>query len=254
MEHLTDIMQRHKEYLDTCTLSELDYAGVKAIGNSILRLSELENTTLAIYDTHRQNYLVTRWKFDHEILCQPEKGEELSPDFFWRLTHPDDLRFVMDAEVCAYQFICSLPVEERKDYKLVLDYRLKNRESHYIRFTKQSMVLEMDKYGAIWLVLVLFDLVSGEESKEQPHRMLVNIKTSKQYLLNDDDCSSGKLFTRREKEILQLLAQGLDSVDIAKRLFLSVCTVNNHRSNIMQKANAKNIAQALLYAKRLGMI
>lgn len=51
--------------------------------------------------------------------------------------------------------------------------------------------------------------------------------------------------TRREKEILQLLAEGFTSHDIAGKLFLSSYTVDTHRKNMLQKFNVHN-TQALL--------
>lgn len=47
--------------------------------------------------------------------------------------------------------------------------------------------------------------------------------------------------TRREKEILQLLAQGLNGPQIADKLFLSPYTVETHRKNLMQKLNATSL-------------
>jgi two-component system, NarL family, nitrate/nitrite response regulator NarL len=51
--------------------------------------------------------------------------------------------------------------------------------------------------------------------------------------------------TRREKEILQLLAKGLTSHEIATQLFLSTFTVDTHRRNMLQKFNVHN-TQALI--------
>jgi two-component system, NarL family, nitrate/nitrite response regulator NarL len=51
--------------------------------------------------------------------------------------------------------------------------------------------------------------------------------------------------TRREKEILQLLAKGLTSNEIAEKLFLSTFTVDTHRRNMLQKFNVHN-TQALI--------
>jgi DNA-binding NarL/FixJ family response regulator len=66
--------------------------------------------------------------------------------------------------------------------------------------------------------------------------------------------SSDKLLTDRETEVLKLISQGLDSHDIAERLFISVNTVNNHRQKILSKTRTKNATQALLYAKKVGII
>ncbi len=54
--------------------------------------------------------------------------------------------------------------------------------------------------------------------------------------------------TKREIEILQLVCDGLSSVQIAEKLFLSEKTVNNHRNNIMQKIGANNVSSMVKYA------
>lgn len=51
--------------------------------------------------------------------------------------------------------------------------------------------------------------------------------------------------TKREKEILKLLATGKTSVTIAEELFLSPLTVDTHRKNIMQKFQVKNVAELI---------
>jgi DNA-binding NarL/FixJ family response regulator len=50
------------------------------------------------------------------------------------------------------------------------------------------------------------------------------------------------LLTRREKEVLHLIAEGLTNQEIADRLFVSVSTVDTHRKNLLQKLSAKNTA------------
>jgi DNA-binding NarL/FixJ family response regulator len=59
--------------------------------------------------------------------------------------------------------------------------------------------------------------------------------------------------TTREKEVLALIAAGNSSKEIAKKLFLSVSTVETHRANLMAKIGARNIAQLIQYALREGL-
>jgi DNA-binding NarL/FixJ family response regulator len=65
---------------------------------------------------------------------------------------------------------------------------------------------------------------------------------------------SYELLTPREREILQLVAEGKSSKDIANLLTLSVYTVETHRANILQKLNLKSAAELILYAVRKGII
>ena len=60
--------------------------------------------------------------------------------------------------------------------------------------------------------------------------------------------------TRREKEIVALVAEGLTSKEIAEKLFLSVKTVETHRANIMEKLELKGLADLVRYAIKVGLI
>jgi len=62
------------------------------------------------------------------------------------------------------------------------------------------------------------------------------------------------LLTDREKEVLQLLAEGRANKEVATLLDLSLSTVETHRSNLMQKLNLHNTAEIVLYAVRKGLI
>jgi NarL family two-component system response regulator LiaR len=59
--------------------------------------------------------------------------------------------------------------------------------------------------------------------------------------------------TEREMEILQLLAQGVENKEIARRLVLREATVRTHVSNILSKLHLANRVQATLYALRKGI-
>jgi two-component system, NarL family, response regulator NreC len=62
------------------------------------------------------------------------------------------------------------------------------------------------------------------------------------------------LLTSREREVLQLVAEGKSNKDIAQLLNLSVYTVETHRSNIMEKLNLHGVPELILYAVRKGII
>ena len=62
------------------------------------------------------------------------------------------------------------------------------------------------------------------------------------------------LLTPREREVLQLVAEGKSNKDVAQLLNLSVYTVETHRSNIMEKLNLRGVPELILYAVRKGII
>ena len=60
--------------------------------------------------------------------------------------------------------------------------------------------------------------------------------------------------TRREKEVLQALAEGLDSKDIARKLHITVETERTHMVNILNKLGVHSRLQALVFAARNGVV
>ena len=70
----------------------------------------------------------------------------------------------------------------------------------------------------------------------------------------EDDKKEAIQFTSREKEILQLLAEGLSNKDIADVLYISVRTVIGHKSNMLAKTGCKSTISLLAYALKNKLI
>ncbi|MFI7608039.1 response regulator [Micromonospora sp. NPDC049366] len=68
------------------------------------------------------------------------------------------------------------------------------------------------------------------------------------------DTVAARRITEREEEVLKLVAEGHSSKDIADLLFLSVKTVERHRSNILQKLGLRDRLELTRYAIRAGLI
>ena len=122
-------------------------------------------------------------------------------------------------------------------------------------FNQQSFIEKMMSNGASGYVL---KNASGQELMEG----INTIVQGKEYLSFDaaialrhtDKSSSVPVITRREKEVLELIANGFTNNEIAKQLFLSCTTVDTHRKNLLAKFEAKNIASLIKQAMQLHMI
>ncbi len=73
------------------------------------------------------------------------------------------------------------------------------------------------------------------------------------YVAQEQEDEVNKL-TGREKQVLQLIAQGKSNKEIAKLLELSVNTVSVHRANLMEKMNIHRTAELVLFAIRKGLV
>jgi DNA-binding NarL/FixJ family response regulator len=83
-------------------------------------------------------------------------------------------------------------------------------------------------------------------------RLLVEDYTRQLHGRNLED--TYELLTNREREILQLAAEGKSNKEIAGLLNLSVYTIETHRKNIMEKLNLHSLPELILYAVRKGVI
>jgi two-component system, NarL family, response regulator DegU len=68
------------------------------------------------------------------------------------------------------------------------------------------------------------------------------------------DVPAESIITRREEEVLQLIAEGLSTTEVATRLFISVKTVKNHLASVYQKLDSRDRTQAVVRAVKMGII
>jgi len=66
---------------------------------------------------------------------------------------------------------------------------------------------------------------------------------------NDD-----QIITRREEEVLQLIAEGLSTTEVAAQLYISVKTVKNHLASIYGKLDSRDRTQAVIRAVKMGIV
>lgn len=125
--------------------------------------------------------------------------------------------------------------------------------------TDRDFVLDMLKAGAS-------GYVTKAESGEELVRAIRSVRANRKYLCPEiaatvtgalldtgDGTAATPRLGSRERQVLQLVADGNTSVKIAERLHLASSTVEVHRRNIMRKLNLHNIAELTKYAIRNGL-
>ena len=63
-----------------------------------------------------------------------------------------------------------------------------------------------------------------------------------------------RVVTKREEEVLQLIADGCSTSEVAEQMYISQKTVKNHLASIYQKLDARDRTQAVLQAVRMGIV
>ena len=80
--------------------------------------------------------------------------------------------------------------------------------------------------------------------------MLTEVRKIDEKAAREED----RLVTKREEEVLQLIADGCSTPEVAERLYISQKTVKNHLASIYEKLNARDRTQAVLLAVRMGIV
>lgn len=236
-------------------ITEEDYESIRPKIEMIERLAEIESSIYAVFDLHKNSYLLQSKEQMELFGIAGHEDQSIDFELHYKRIHPDDLAFVLETDNLQHRFFSTLPFHEKKNYKLVYDFRTQNADGIYVRHMHQSIPLEQDQKGKTWLTLVISHPMSERAPNEKPQRRMINIKTGELHLFNNvDGESSGMVLTKREKEVLLLISRGYDSYNIADKMQISINTVNNHRQNILRKTKTENATQAVLYAKRIGII
>ena len=222
-----------------------------------LQLSwEMDNGMYSVCDLNHKRFLYLCPKL-HKLIGNhtPVNWAPGSKDGFYGYIHSNDLAFVLDTERMVYEFLNPLPLYEKQKYKLIYEFRLIGEANVSYRLVNHLKLLEHDKFGNSWLLLIKSNLVYGNFRDETMHRFLLNSDTKKLCLFCDNGGSKPHhILTRRELEILSLISQGLDNNTIAEKLFISIGTLCKHKQNIIEKTQTANITQALIYAGILGLV
>ncbi|MEK7199240.1 MAG: response regulator transcription factor [Bacteroidota bacterium] len=121
-------------------------------------------------------------------------------------------------------------------------------------FNQQSFIQKMMDNGASGYVL-------KNATQKELMEAIQAVAIGKTYLSEEAATSLRKyaeseipVITRREKEVLELIADGLTNGEIAQKLFISTTTVDSHRKNLLAKFEAKNTALLIRTAAQLHFI
>ena len=166
--------------------------------------------------------------------------------------HPDDVPFVARAEETAIRlFQEEIGIEKVKDYKVSYCFRFRVKGGKYRLFSHQAIVLSTDERGAIGKALNVHTDISHLVARNNYQLSLIGMNGEPSYLNIEVDGQTSHTepskpkFSEREISVIRLIAEGLTSAEIGRRLTLSEFTIKNHRKRILKKSSCQNMSQLL---------
>jgi two-component system, NarL family, response regulator NreC len=129
-----------------------------------------------------------------------------------------------------------------------------NDESYVLRSLRAGAKGYLLKESAETDVILAIRSVAQGKSFFSPKVTKLLQEEYVQRLQQEGKDDSYDALTPREREILQMIAEGQANKDVANKLNLSLYTVETHRGNILQKLGLRSAAEVVLYAVRKGIV
>lgn len=255
MDHLTKSISDHEKLFSNIAISPEDIDYEKA--NSYLpffRLLDSSQTSLLVsFDFYKRDYFYFSENFNEVFGFHKHKLPQVDHKFIRSRFHPDDF-IINTGSMKALQYLYQQPVEKRKDYRIIHEFRIQNDDDQWIRLIVQNDILELDRKGNLWLDLKLWDFSPIQDVDAPGSFVFRNKFTGEVIYALEGQKPDNSGISVREKEILSLIADGMKSKEIADKLFISANTVNNHRRNLIEKLHVSNCSEAVKMAMKLGII
>lgn len=252
-------IEENKKYYDLFLKFTGKYtpAGFYGIDHSDPLLCELE----ALMKVNRQFFIIADL-IQIKILfatslCRTMIGidpSEVTPYHFFEATHPDDIQRHNLGRTKLFRIAQDMFIAKNGTQILSTNFRLRNTELAYTNMLIQCYIFYTKvPVSTIYLLQVQTDIDWYRKIRHGYHYYVGSDLSFFRYP-DDDLLKTGNVFSDREFEIIRLILSGLDSEQIAEKLFLSVYTVNTHRRNILKKTGEKSISELIYNLKERGLL
>lgn len=189
----------------------------------------------------------------------PEEFLTLAPETVVNLVHPEDRPHLMAFVLKAFSVLFSLPKEKRAECGISIFVRIKDASGGYTWSVLQYPAMFFDEQGDFLYGMALYSNINHlVKPGQQPMLTLLDTTNREQqkftcYQQHSENAIELFLpsITNRQKQIINLLAQGKPSKEIADILKISKNTVDNHRQRLLKKFKVSSSAE--LVARSTGL-
>ncbi|SDN06985.1 regulatory protein, luxR family [Pedobacter steynii] len=185
--------------------------------------------------------------------------ESATVDSILSCIHPEDINYVTQTESASLRFMLNQVGKDnlKSYYKTTYCFRFKVVGGNYELFHNESVFLSDEETGRISQVLHIHTNINHLTASNDYTPSLMGLKESGWPVNINKEPESNALnlhFSKREMEIINLIALGYKSEEIAESLFISLHTVQSHRKNIIRKSGVKTSSELISLCVKEGLI
>ncbi len=176
------------------------------------------------------------------------------------LLHTDYTNFPLDSVKWLTTVISAIPFDKKVNMKTHhCCMRFIRMDGKQIRLFSQGIPIQVDEKRNFKYSFNYVQNINNLIKRDFPHYWIrlsygEHNEFVQTFHSESKEHSTRDLLSPREKEILLLIAEGMDTKEIAKALYISVNTVGNHRSNMIDRLGARDTTALVQLAKMVGMI
>lgn len=257
-------MNKHADLVYDVWDSHSNYISKKSNPIAELKTNELISSFFcpASFYVYIIDFPSRRFDFVSHHVCnilglQPE---EYMLETLLERVHPHDIDFVSNCEKLVADFIVRLKRPQVTRYKINYCFRLKVKDGSYRLFLHQALALNTHASGALDKVLGIHSDIHHITKENNYKISFIGLNDEPSFLEMDVEAhfkkenSSASPFSRRELEVVRLLAKGDSSKEIAEKLYISLETVLTHRKNILSKAGCRNTTELVAQSVKKGYL
>jgi DNA-binding CsgD family transcriptional regulator len=179
---------------------------------------------------------------------------ESFPIVVFESSHPDNMQRHNIARTKLFKLCQDLFIKQGKRMFLTTNLTIKNQYDNYIHQMFQGYLVYSEiPYHSVFMVMVLTDITKISKIKHGYH-FYAGADESFFRFPDYQLLMTGNVFTKREYEIINCISDGMDSHQIAEKLFLSIHTVITHRKNILNKTGKRTTHELVIELRERGVI
>jgi DNA-binding CsgD family transcriptional regulator len=182
------------------------------------------------------------------------KPGEMNPAVIYEAVHPDDIIRFSNARAKLIKLGMDIFNNQQESMCLSSNFRLKNFTGKYIDLLFQNYVCLNETPHKTAYAIQVNTNITGMIKIRHGYHYYVGTDLSYFRYPDKDYLKTGNIFSDREWEIIMLIANGLESDQIAEKLFLSIHTINRHRQNILNKTGKRTTHDLVIELQERGLI
>lgn len=245
---------------------EINIDFVNTLTNQLYQLSKPLPFTTPIFfilDYTIKSYLSISNTVQQVVHYDPCAFLEGGIDFLIDIYQPDDFNIYNESVFkINTEFLQSVPVSEHSDHVFSYNFRARTAKGEWVHLLQKCTYITSKKTGLpLYSLGTVYDISNYKQDTVMFHQIEKYKSGVNREILREQKVHNyfypqkeDQLLTKREKEILLQMADGLSSKEISDRYFISEHTVVAHRKRMLKKTNTKNMAQLIAYAIRNKII